>query len=94
MNCGKTELLQAMHVVGRRNKAVRWSMDNAAAGCAACHRYFTENPLAFSDFLENLWGEGHLQLLAREGARDPEDYQRAQEGNQRPLPGRGQEERI
>lgn len=69
VSCGKTDLLQAMHVVGRRNKAVRWSMDNAAAGCAACHRYFTENPLAFSDFLENLWGEGHLQLL-REKARE------------------------
>jgi len=69
VRCGNSETLQAMHVVGRRNKAVRWSLDNAAAGCAACHRYFTENPLAFTDFLEQLWGKGHLEIL-REKARE------------------------
>jgi 5-methylcytosine-specific restriction endonuclease McrA len=47
MHCGREDTLQAMHIVGRRNKAVRWSLDNAVTGCAACHRYFTENPLAF-----------------------------------------------
>jgi hypothetical protein len=69
VRCGTTETLQAMHIVGRRNKAVRWSLDNAAAGCAACHRYFTENPLAFTDFLTQLWGDGHLEIL-REKARE------------------------
>lgn len=67
-SCGKTETLQAMHIVGRRSKIVRYSLDNAVTGCAACHRYFTENPLAFHDWLRNLYGDGHLDLL-REKSR-------------------------
>ena len=63
MHCGREDTLQAMHIVGRRNKAVRWSLDNAVTGCAACHRYFTENPLAFHDWLRSLYGDGHLDLL-------------------------------
>ena len=69
MSCGKTENLQAMHIVGRRNKAVRWSLDNAVTGCAGCHRYYTENPLAFHDWLRTLLGDGHLEML-REKARE------------------------
>lgn len=69
MSCGKTESLQAMHIVGRRNKAVRWSLDNAVTGCAGCHRYYTENPLAFHDWLRTLLGDGHLEIL-REKARE------------------------
>jgi hypothetical protein len=63
MRCGREDTLQAMHIVGRRNKAVRWSLDNAVTGCAACHRYFTENPIAFHDWLRSLYGDGHLDLL-------------------------------
>ena len=69
MSCGRTESLQAMHIVGRRNKAVRWSLDNAVTGCAGCHRYYTENPLAFHDWLRTLLGDGHLEIL-REKARE------------------------
>ena len=68
MSCGKTETLQCMHIVGRRSKIVRWSLDNAVTGCAGCHRYYTENPLAFHDWLRSLLGDGHLDLL-REKAR-------------------------
>ena len=68
VHCGRSDTLQAMHIVGRRNKAVRWSMDNAVTGCAACHRYFTENPLAFHDWLRSIYGDGHLDLL-REKSR-------------------------
>lgn len=68
MSCGKTEYLQAMHIVGRRTKVVRWSLDNAVTGCSGCHRYYTENPLAFHDWLRSLLGDGHLDIL-REKAR-------------------------
>jgi len=67
--CGKQDgTLQCMHIVGRRNKAVRWSMDNALTGCYACHHYFTANPMEFMDFLRGLYGDGHLDLL-REKSR-------------------------
>jgi len=38
-------------------------MDNAVCLCAYHHRFFTENPLAFSGFLEEELGAGHLELL-------------------------------
>jgi hypothetical protein len=63
VRCGAADRLEAMHIFGRRNKAVRWSMDNALAGCHGCHRYFTENPVAFHDFLREYCGEGHMTIL-------------------------------
>ena len=63
MRCGTTENGQAMHVVGRRAKILRWSLDNATQGCAACHRWYTENPIHFISELTTRWGEGHMALL-------------------------------
>jgi len=68
MRCGSTENGQAMHVVGRRSKILRWSLDNAVQGCASCHRWYTENPIHFISELTAMWGEGHMAIL-REKAR-------------------------
>jgi hypothetical protein len=68
VNCGTTETLQAMHIYGRRNRALRWSLDNLITGCAACHRKFTESPHAFIDFCNAYLGEGHMDIL-REKSR-------------------------
>lgn len=61
--CGKTETLEAAHIYGRRLKSVRWSMDNCLALCHYHHRYFTEQPIAFRDWLVSLYGEGHMEVL-------------------------------
>jgi hypothetical protein len=45
--------LQCCHVISRRYKAVRWSLDNAVAGCAAHHLYGTHHPLEWIDAAEN-----------------------------------------
>lgn len=66
--CGKTETLEAAHIYGRRLKSVRWSMDNCLALCHYHHRYFTEQPIEFRDWLVKLYGEGHMDLL-RDKAR-------------------------
>lgn len=68
MVCFKTEANECAHIVGRRNKAVRWCAMNALSLCHYHHRHFTENPLAFNDFLMGIYGEGHLELL-REKSR-------------------------
>jgi len=68
IRCGTTEGLEAMHVVGRKSKILRYSLDNLASGCHRCHRYFTENPRQFIDHLTMVWGVGHMELL-REKAR-------------------------
>lgn len=51
------------HIYGRAKKSVRWSLDNAVCLCRYHHRYFTANPVEFTDFLTNTWGHGHMDLL-------------------------------
>jgi hypothetical protein len=48
--------LHASHVVGRRNRAVRFDPDNAFSLDYACHRYFTENPLAHIEWVKEQLG--------------------------------------
>ena len=68
VRCGNTETNQAMHIYGRRNKAVRYSLDNLLTGCYTCHRFFTESPIFFADFCHEYLGEGHMEIL-REKSR-------------------------
>jgi len=63
LNCGRTDTLQCAHIYGRRQKVVRWSLDNAITLCAGCHRYYTENPVSFHDWLLETMGEGHMEIL-------------------------------
>ena len=68
VRCGNTETNQAMHIYGRRNKAVRYSLDNLLTGCYTCHRLFGESPIMFTDFCNQYLGEGHMEIL-REKSR-------------------------
>jgi hypothetical protein len=61
--CGKTESLEAAHIYGRRAKSVRWDTLNCVVLCHYHHRYFTENPLAFTDWLQGYVGQGYLDIL-------------------------------
>jgi len=63
-NCGRQEgQLDCAHVYGRAKKSTRWSMDNAVCLCRGCHQFYTSHPVAFTDWLTGLWGEGHMDLL-------------------------------
>jgi hypothetical protein len=44
--------LECAHLVGRRVAVLRWDLLNAVCLCHNCHRYFTEEPKAFSDWIE------------------------------------------
>jgi len=63
MICGTTENLDCCHVYGRRNKVVRWSLDNAISLCRYHHRQMGENPALFMEMLEDLYGPGHMEIL-------------------------------
>jgi len=63
LKCGREDTLQCCHIYGRRAKIVRWSFDNAICMCAGCHRYYTENPIAFNNWLMSFLGSGHMELL-------------------------------
>jgi len=60
--CGN-ERTECAHIVGRREKSVRWDMMNAVALCHWHHRHFTENPLDFTEWLRLTLGEAHLEIL-------------------------------
>ena len=51
------------HIFGRAKKSVRWSMDNAITLCRYHHRYFTANPVEFTDWLTKTLGHGHMDIL-------------------------------
>ena len=38
-------------------------MDNAITLCRYDHQWFTSNPVAFTDFLTKIYGEGHMEIL-------------------------------
>lgn len=54
---------EAAHIVGRREKILRWDADNAVTLCTHCHFVFTGEPVAFVRWLEQYLGSGHLELL-------------------------------
>ena len=63
LHTGMEGRLECAHIYGRRAKILRWSLDNAVALSSSSHRFFTENPIAFHDWLEATLGEGHMAIL-------------------------------
>lgn len=58
--CGKTESLNSHHVVGRRNRRLRWELFNGVCLCAGCHTFKLksahQNPEWFHFWMEeNRW---------------------------------------
>ena len=55
--CGKDGYLNAHHIVGRRNRALRWDLRNGVCLCPGCHTFKTESAhqdlIWFNDWLKN-----------------------------------------
>ena len=58
-----TSGLHASHFHGRRKKSVRYDPENAAALCFGCHRYYTENPAAHTEWFKKRLGEKRFDAL-------------------------------
>ena len=68
--------LQCSHFIGRSRRSVRWDEDNAVGLCAACHLYFTANPIEYVQWFMNHIGEEKLNLLmARNRNREKPDIE-------------------
>ncbi len=71
--CGRGQnqgQIQCAHICSRRYHATRWMMGNAMALCSGCHVRFTNDPIAWDDFVIERIGEaGYMELrrLARQG---------------------------
>ena len=59
--CGSTDYLQCAHIVSRRYSATRCDTANALCLCAKCHRYFTDNPVEWAQWVA--MGEGLYKYL-------------------------------
>ena len=66
--CGKDKGwkgLQCSHYIGRRNKSVRWDIDNVSAQCFGCHLKFHENPYEHHRWKLNQLGEEKYEALLK-----------------------------
>ncbi len=64
--CGRTEFLQCAHIVSRRYSSVRVDLSNALCLDARCHRYFTDHPVEWTEWLDRHIGrDEYLRLKAR-----------------------------
>jgi len=61
--CGIQGRMEAAHIFGRRHARTRYDMDNLTCLCHSCHRYFTENPVFFFDWLIEYFGEEYIDQL-------------------------------
>ena len=54
--CGSSNTLNSHHVVGRRNRTLRWDLDNGILLCAGCHTFKTQsahqNPRWFQEWFK------------------------------------------
>jgi len=55
--------MECAHIFGRRHAATRHDLNNTLCLCHSCHRYFTENPVFFTDWLQEHIGEDKLDSL-------------------------------
>lgn len=63
-HCKKVqERAECAHIFGRRHANTRYDLDNLLCLCHRCHRYFTENPVFFFDWLNIYIGEEKLDRL-------------------------------
>ena len=68
--CGKKEYLNAHHIIGRRNKAVRWEISNGCLLCPACHIFSSlfsahQTPTLFAGWIINKRGKDWHDELKR-----------------------------
>lgn len=60
--CGRTTNLQVAHFFSRRNRAVRWDLDNVFLLCGGCHfPWAHQNPFEFSEFVRKELGDKVFQ---------------------------------
>ena len=61
--CGEGGRVEWCHIKSRRYLSVRWSRNNGFSGCAACHRFFTDNPDCFMKWLKSKKKKQYAKLI-------------------------------
>ena len=72
MYCGRTESLDAHHIIGRANRSTRWDLENGITLCKKHHVFSNEfsahgTPVKFTHWLEEQKGREWVEALVRKG---------------------------
>lgn len=57
------EKLQAAHIISRKYNSTRTDLRNAFCLCASCHRFFTDHPTEFGNFVRSRVGSEGYKLI-------------------------------
>jgi 5-methylcytosine-specific restriction endonuclease McrA len=55
--CGKTKPLNCAHIISRAYRNTRWNLENAVCLCVGCHFWAHQNPVGFTKWLQDYYGE-------------------------------------
>jgi len=76
--CGNTGN-NAHHVIGRRNRTLRWDLENGIILCPLHHTFGRESahqdPLWFAKWFEEHYPERHLWLMKKRNIIDKRDFE-------------------
>ena len=61
--CGKTDSLQAHHIISRRYNVGRHALDNGLCICSSCHFFEKPEPERFRDMVLGAIGEDRFKVL-------------------------------
>ena len=76
-NCSETRYaqLQTAHIISRRYSHTRCDPTNAYCLCARCHRYFTDHPPSFGEFVRETIGQlAYDDLVLKSQERSKVDW--------------------
>lgn len=58
-----TTVLQWAHIISRRYHHTRWLEENALCLCSGCHKFYTDRPLEWEEFITSKFGDTHYRWL-------------------------------
>jgi len=61
--------LQTAHIFSRKNYSTRWDEDNAVCLCAKCHFFAHQNPVLFTEFIQDHLGIEKYESLKMRAAQ-------------------------
>jgi len=71
--CGKTEYLQAHHIIPRTNYALRFDLENGVALCRKCHIYWAhKDAIGFMEWIKDKRNIAYLE--SRRYGQTKNDY--------------------
>ena len=59
----QSKRLNACHFYGRRNKTLRWDLDDGVTLCVGCHFWAHSNPAEFTEWFKEWAGEETFERL-------------------------------